>query len=300
MMRVRVIGAGAFGTALAAVLARAGHEVLLEARREEVVDTVMSSRCNPAYLGDIILPPMQATADANAAVAFGAELIVLAVPAQTVRSAADKLAEEDAAPPVILAAKGIDRATGQPLSDLLTERFGSAQEKNSSRRTFGVLSGPSFATDIALGLPTAVALAAPTITEAETLAAAFAGSNVRCYASDDVRGVELGGALKNVLAIGAGIVSGRELGASAQAALVTRGLVEMRRLAVALGARAETLNGLSGLGDLILTCASTQSRNFSYGVALARDEITPDLPLAEGAKSAQAALKLAQTKDIDV
>ncbi|MEO0618740.1 MAG: NAD(P)H-dependent glycerol-3-phosphate dehydrogenase [Pseudomonadota bacterium] len=293
--KIVVLGAGAFGTALAAVLARAGHDVVLQGRDEATLAAIAKTRRSAAYLGDIALPETLATAALFDNAEAAAHLVLLATPAQTIGAMAEALASRGAAfgeAPVILCAKGIDRGAGAPLSTV----FSSALPD----RAFGVLSGPSFATDLARGLPTAVSLAAPTLADARSYAAAFAGSSLRVYASDDVRGVELGGALKNVLAIGAGIVHGRGLGASAQAALVTRGLVEMRRLAVRLGARAETLNGLSGLGDLILTCASEQSRNFAYGAAVGRGASREGLKLAEGVATADIACALAAEHGLDV
>ncbi|MEM9676652.1 MAG: NAD(P)H-dependent glycerol-3-phosphate dehydrogenase, partial [Pseudomonadota bacterium] len=194
---------------------------------------------------------------------------------------------------LLLCSKGIDAVSGRTMSQIV----GSAL----AGRPVAVLSGPSFAHDVVRNLPTAVTLAHKDGEDAAmALAQLFATQVLRIYPTDDVAGVEAGGALKNIFAIAVGVARGLELGASAEAALTARGFAEMTRLAVAMGAEAQTLAGLSGLGDLVLTCASTQSRNFSFGVALARDEIAPDLPLAEGAKSAQAALKLAQAKDIDV
>ncbi|MEL7544690.1 MAG: NAD(P)H-dependent glycerol-3-phosphate dehydrogenase [Pseudomonadota bacterium] len=290
---VVVLGAGAFGTGLAAVLVRAGHDVVLQGRDPSVLGAIREQHRSPKYLGEITLPDTLRTAAPFSTDAHAPDVVLLATPAQTLGVVAREIAAREAfgAAPIIICAKGIDRTAGAPLSDV----FSSALPD----RAFGVLSGPSFAVDLARGLPTAVSLAAATIEAAEIYAALFAGSALRCYASDDVRGVELGGALKNVLAIGAGIVHGRGLGASAQAALVTRGLVEMRRLAVALGARAETLNGLSGLGDLMLTCASEQSRNFAYGAAVGRGDPLDGLKLAEGVATADIACRLAATHNVD-
>jgi len=290
--RVTVLGAGAFGTALAATAVRSGNRVHLWGRDTSAIDRIRTDRINPRLPG-LKLPEDLIAASEWATESTPPEVILLVTPAQSTRLLMEKISAtpQYQTVPLVLCAKGIDRDTGHLLSEVAEAAAPDARP--------GVLSGPSFASDLARGLPTAVSVAADTLAQAEDFAAVFAGGNLRCYASDDVRGVELGGALKNVMAIAAGIVAGRKLGASAQAALVTRGLVEMRRLAVAMGARAETLNGLSGLGDLILTCASTQSRNFSYGVAVGEGRALEDLPLAEGVFTADIAAKLADDHGVD-
>jgi glycerol-3-phosphate dehydrogenase (NAD(P)+) len=197
----------------------------------------------------------------------------------------------DAKTPLVLCAKGIERDTGKLLSEIATEIL--------PRNPIAALSGPSFATDVAAGLPTAVTVAAADEARAARLAALLSSPAFRCYSSADLIGVEVGGALKNVLAIAAGAVSGAGLGASAQAALVTRGFVELRRVGAAFGAEPETLMGLSGLGDLILTCGSAQSRNFSYGLALGRGESLEGRPLAEGVATAGIAARIAREKGVE-
>jgi glycerol-3-phosphate dehydrogenase (NAD(P)+) len=193
--------------------------------------------------------------------------------------------------PVVLCAKGIERSTGLLLSGVAREYL--------IDNPLAALSGPSFATDVARGLPTAVVVAGETEALAATLALRFSSEAFRCYSSGDLIGVEIGGALKNVFAIAAGAVTGANLGASAQAAMVTRGFVELRRIAAAFGARPETLMGLSGLGDLMLTCSTVQSRNFAYGLALGRGESLDGLPLAEGVATAGIAARVADMRGVD-
>ncbi|MCW5698141.1 MAG: NAD(P)-dependent glycerol-3-phosphate dehydrogenase [Bauldia sp.] len=294
--RVGIIGGGAWGTALALVAARAGRQVLLYARDQATVDSVNRHSTNPEHLPDLALdPPIAATADFAAAA--DADFVILAVPAQALRGAAAALAATlRAATPVAIAAKGIERATGRRLTEVLGEA--------APRATAAVLSGPSFAPDVARGLPTAVTLAAADADLALALCRALAGPTFRPYAETDVIGVELGGALKNVLAIAAGIVAGRRLGASAGAALIARGFAEMRRFAEAFGARPETLMGLSGLGDLVLTCSSPQSRNMSVGLALGAGQTLDEalagkLSVAEGVASAPAVRDLARRLGVE-
>lgn len=287
-----VLGAGAWGTALALALTRAGIATTLWARGEAAARAMAETRENARYLPGVPLDPALAvTADADEALA-GAETALLAVPAQALRAALPLLAGRIApAVPLVLCAKGIEVASGKVLSEVLRETF--------PGNPVAALSGPSFAADLARGLPTAVVVAARDASLAADLARAFSGGTFRCYSTDDLAGVEIGGALKNVFAIAAGAARGAGLGASAEAALVTRGFVELRRLAEAFGARAETPMGLSGLGDLVLTCASPQSRNFSYGLALGRGENLENRPLAEGAATAGIAARIAESRGIE-
>ena len=227
------------------------------------------------------------------AAAAGADVILIATPAQHLREAVTKLAPHlRKATPVVATAKGIERGTHQFMTEVIAE---SAPEARPA-----ILSGPSFADDVARGLPTAVTLAARDETLARALVQALGSSTFRPYHTSDVRGVEIGGAAKNVLAIAAGIVAGRELGASALAALTTRGFSELARLGRALGARAETLSGLSGLGDLILSCSTPQSRNFALGIALGRGERPTAGKLAEGEFTAPVLIELAASQNVDV
>jgi len=289
--RIAVLGGGAWATALALVARRAGHDVNVWARDAATVASLREGR-NPRYLPDVdFTPGLAATDDLEAAVS-GATHVVSVVPAQ-----ATDVVLGDLAPllapgvPVVLCAKGIDKGSGKRLSELAATRI--------PRSPILVLSGPSFATDVARGLPTAVVVAADTEERANGAAALLSSDSFRCYSSDDVTGVEIGGALKNVYAIAAGAVIGAGMGASAQAALVTRGFVEMRRIGEAVGARPETLFGLSGLGDLVLTCASAQSRNFAYGLALGGGASRDGLPLAEGVATTAIAARIVAERGIE-
>ena len=291
MNRAAVLGGGAWGTALALTLIRAGHAVGLWARDRDIV-AALARGANPAYLPGIAFEAViEASNDLALAVA-DADRVLVAVPAQSI---ADVLgAASPSIPqgvPVILCAKGLERASGRFLSQVAREILPGNE--------IAVLSGPSFAADVARGLPTAVVVAAESAELAASLAATFSSSAFRCYSTDDRIGVEIGGALKNVLAIAAGAVAGAGLGASAQAALVTRGFAELRRIGASFGARPETLMGLSGLGDLLLTCGSAQSRNFSYGVALGRGEALAGRPLAEGVATAAIAARIARERDVE-
>jgi len=294
--RVVIAGAGAFGTALALVALRAGRDVTLWARDAALADAIGHSRENPHYLRDATLPPeIAVTADAKAF--REAELVLLAVPSQATRGALDMLTPNiPPTIPILACAKGIERETGLLQSELISELMPEAMP--------ATLSGPGFAEEIANGLPTAVTVAADDLKLAHRLAAALATERFRPYASDDLAGVELGGALKNVFAIAAGIVAGRALGESARAALIARSLAEMMRLGMALGARRETFMGLSGLGDLVLTATSRHSRNLAFGMALgegrsAAELLVEGMPLVEGAHSARIAAELAQRHDVD-
>jgi glycerol-3-phosphate dehydrogenase (NAD(P)+) len=291
--RIAVVGGGAWGTALATTMLRAGNEVTLWARDAETVAAINDTGENPRYLPGILLDPRPAaTSDIDGALE-GAACVLVVTPAQTLRDVLGEMVGKlGPSVPFVLCAKGIERDTGRLLSEIAAETL--------PQNPVAVLSGPSFATDVARGLPTAVTVAAEDEGLAARLAALFSSPSFRCYSTDDVIGVEIGGALKNVLAIAAGAVSGAGLGASAQAAMVTRGFVELRRLGAAFGARPETLMGLSGLGDLILTCGSAQSRNFSYGAAIGRGEPLEGRPLAEGVATAAIAAETAQKRGIDM
>jgi glycerol-3-phosphate dehydrogenase (NAD(P)+) len=288
---VGVIGAGAWGTALAGVAARAGRKVVLFARNAEIAARMKSGQANPR-LPDMRLDERIEITNRIAAAA-SADIILIATPAQNLREAAVALAPLlKAATPVIACAKGIERGTHQFMTEVIAEAAPNAAP--------AILSGPSFAEDVARGLPTAVTLAAQDEALASALVQALGSSTFRPYHTTDVRGVEIGGAAKNVLAIAAGIVAGRRLGASALAALTTRGFSELARLGRACGARGETLMGLSGLGDLILTCSSPQSRNFALGIALGRGEKPARGKLAEGEFTAPVLVELAASQDVDM
>ena len=288
---VAVIGAGAWGTALAGVAARAGRDVTIYARSPEAAAQMKTARTNPRLPGVRIDDRIEITGDIAAAAR--AEIILIATPAQNLREAVSALAPHlKKATPVIAAAKGIERGTHRFMTEVIAEAAPDAIP--------AILSGPSCADDVARGLPTAVTLAAKDEGLASALVQALGSSTFRPYHTSDVRGVEIGGAAKNVLAIAAGIVEGRKLGASALAALTTRGFSELARLGRACGARSETLSGLSGLGDLVLSCSSPQSRNFALGIALGRGEPPARGKLAEGAFTAPVLIELAASQDVDM
>ncbi len=288
---VAVIGAGAWGTALAGVAARAGRDVVLYARSSAGAAQIEATRANPKLAGVRLDLSVRVTDDMAAAAR--AEIILIATPAQNLREAVTALAPHLArTTPVIACAKGIERGTHQFMTEVIAQTAPAAHP--------AILSGPSFAGDVARGLPTAVTLAARDESLAAALVQALGSSTFRPYHTSDVRGVEIGGAAKNVLAIAAGIAVGRKLGASAQAALTTRGFSELTRLGRACGARSETMAGLSGLGDLILTCSSPQSRNFALGAALGRGEPRPQDKLAEGEFTAPVLIELAASQQVDM
>ncbi len=291
-VQITIAGAGAWGTALAASFCARQGRVVIWGRDGETVAAINTQRRNRRHLGDLVLPDqLQATTDFEEAMS-GTTHLVLAVPAQKMRGFLGSVAGLlPGGLTLICAAKGIEQATGATMTHIMREVASGHQAH--------VLSGPSFATDLAAGLPTAVTVAGADMAAALGVCHALSNATLRCYASDDVTGVELGGALKNVLAIAAGIVDGRGLGASARAAVITRGFAEMTRLATALGARSETLAGLSGLGDLVLTASSTQSRNFAYGRAIGSGAGPDAVKLAEGVATAAIAAKIARDRKID-
>ncbi len=296
--RVAVIGAGAWGTALALVAARAGRAVRIWSRDPDVVAAIGERGLNPEFLGDIRLDPgLEATTDAAHAL-DRADMVILAVPAQASRAVAAEFAGlVTAGTPVVSAAKGLEYGTHATMTQVIAAEMAQAIP--------AVLSGPSFATDVARRLPTAVTIAAGEDATAERISRALSSSSFRPYASSDLIGVQIGGALKNVLAIASCIVAGRGLGASAQAALTARGFAELSRLARRMGAQAETLMGLSGLGDLVLTATSPQSRNFSLGLALGAGGSVTELvrhgtKLAEGVHTAAVAVEFAAEQGVEL
>ncbi|WP_210496592.1 NAD(P)H-dependent glycerol-3-phosphate dehydrogenase [Microvirga antarctica] len=292
---IGIAGAGEWGTALACVAAAAGHDVVLWMRSPEQAQAIASTRTNERFLPGVRLPervrPTSTLADLAACTA-----VLLVTPAQTTRALTQALAGVlPVSTPLVLCAKGIERGTNAFMSDVVTEMRPGAP--------VAVLSGPSFATDVARGLPTAVTLASQDAALAEALATALSGPTLRVYHRTDVRGVEIGGAAKNVLAIACGAVAGRGLGESAKAALIARGFAELLRFARAHGGEAETLMGLSGLGDLVLTCSSAQSRNFAFGLRLGQGLAVADAAagkLVEGAASAHALVTLARERGVDM
>jgi glycerol-3-phosphate dehydrogenase (NAD(P)+) len=287
---VAVIGAGAWGTALAGVAARAGREVVLCARDADGAKKIATSRANSKLPGVTLDAAIAVTGDI--AQAASADIILIATPAQHLREAVTSLAPHLAkSKPLIACAKGIERGTHQFMTEVIAATAPDA--------TPAMLSGPGFAEDVARGLPTAVTLAARDEPLAAALVQALGSATFRPYHTTDITGVEIGGAAKNVLAIAAGITVGRKLGASALAALTTRGFSELVRLGHACGARAETMVGLSGLGDVILSCSNPQSRNFALGIALGRGE-PPSGKLAEGEFTAPVLVELARSKNVDM
>ena len=290
MKRVGVVGAGAWGTALAQICAKAGLETVLWAREQEVAQAVNERRENPLFLPGVTLDGgVRATNDL--ADLARSDFILAVPPAQHMRATLQALGPLiPQGLPVVLCAKGIEQGSLKLMTEVLAETAPKAAP--------AVLSGPSFAGEVARGLPTAVTLACPDEALGWRLAETLATATFRPYLAADMIGAEAGGAVKNVLAIACGVAEGRGLGRSAHAALITRGFAEMTRLAVALGAQAETLAGLCGLGDLVLTCSSPQSRNMSLGLALGRGEtlesaLSGKLSVAEGAASAPAVRALA-------
>ena len=293
--RIAIVGAGAWGTALALTCARAGRRVTLWDRDPANAAQLKTTRESRFLPGVKIADNVVIAADLVEAAA--ADALLFAVPAQSVRAVAEMLAPFLAGPmPLVVCAKGIERGTKKFMSEVIAECAPKAVP--------AILSGPSFAADVARGLPTAVTLAAAEEALAAALAQAIGSASFRPYHSTDVRGVEIGGAAKNVLAIAAGVVTGRGLGASAAAALTTRGFAELMRFGRAYGAKPETLMGLSGLGDLLLTCSSPQSRNFTFGVNLGRGHkpatIQAATGLAEGAFTAAVLVEMAQDRNVDM
>jgi len=285
-----IIGAGAWGTALAQVCTRAGLSARLWAREPEVAEAVNRSHENPLFLPGVALAP-EIAASTDLADLAGLDLWLAVVPAQHLRATLRELAPHARrGQPILLCAKGVEQGSLMLMSQVLEEVIPEACPV--------VLSGPSFAGEVARGLPTAITLACPNAELGQSLAHALATPSFRPYWSADIIGAEAGGAVKNVLAIACGIAEGRGLGRSAHAALITRGFAELGRLATALGGEAETVAGLCGLGDLVLTCSSPQSRNMSLGLALGRGEslkgaLAGKLSVAEGVESAPAVVALA-------
>lgn len=290
---IAVIGAGAWGTALANAAARAGRKVTLIARDQASADAIARGRESTRLPGVALASNVMVAASGGN---IAAQVALLAVPTQSLRNALETLRGRLGGDTIVVScAKGIERGTLRFTTDIIAQTLPDV--------TPAILSGPSFADDVARGLPTAVTLAASDETIAAALCQALGSGTFRPYHTTDVRGVEIGGAAKNVLAIAAGIVAGKQLGASALAAVTTRGFAELSRFGRACGARPETLAGLSGLGDLILSCSSTQSRNFSFGVALGQGTNPKDATrslLVEGAFTAIALLELAEQQKIEM
>lgn len=296
MKRVGVIGGGAWGSALAQVCVRAGREVILWAREGDVVESINTRHENGLFLPGIRLESSLRATDQLSDL-IGSDLVLAVSPAQHMRATLQAFAAYvQPGLPVLLCSKGVEQGSLKLMTQVLSETLPEAAP--------AVLSGPSFAGEVARGLPTAVTLACPDIVQAEALAEALATPTFRPYFASDMIGAEAGGAVKNVLAIACGIVEGRGLGRSAHAALITRGFAELTRLAVALGGDAETVAGLCGLGDLVLTCSSPQSRNMSVGLSLGHglsleDALSGKLSVAEGVASAPAIRDLARSLGVE-
>jgi glycerol-3-phosphate dehydrogenase (NAD(P)+) len=294
IQHISVLGGGAWGTALAETAARAGRQVTLWEHEAGNAASLLKERRSKFLPEFKINDAIQVTRELKDAV--NADAVLLVVPAQATRAVCTSLAPlvRDSMP-VVVCAKGIERGTHKFVTEIVAE--------GAPKALPAILSGPSFASDVARGLPTAVTLACADGKVAEQLAQALGSATFRPYHATDVRGVEIGGAAKNVLAIASGIVAGRGLGASASAALITRGFAELVRFGKAFGARPETLTGLSGFGDLVLTCSTPQSRNFTFGVDLAKG-IAPNKAgggkLAEGAFTAPVLLEMARAKNIEM
>jgi glycerol-3-phosphate dehydrogenase (NAD(P)+) len=293
-----IIGAGAWGTALATTLRRAGRDITIWSHNPAGAENINRLHESLHLPGLALDPAIKATADMN--VVGDVDVLLFATPAQRLRDIAKSLAavralRHDA--PVIIASKGIEMGSMKLMSEVMAEEM--------PQRGIAILSGPSFAAEVARGQPTAITLATRDQPLGRKLAQALATPAFRPYLSDDIIGAQLGGAIKNVLAIACGIVTGKQLGENARAALITRGLAELMRLGAALGARAETLMGLSGLGDLLLTCSSPQSRNMSLGLALGRGQTLDAIlgsrtSVAEGVPTASAALELAHHRGVEM
>ena len=290
-MSVGVIGAGAFGTSLAISLANAGQAVTLWGRDGAAMAAMQDARENVRRLPGAAFPE-SLTATGDFAVAAAPEVLLLSVPMQQLERLLTENAETLRGKTLVACCKGFSVVTGEGPVSLINRVLPEAQA--------AILTGPSFATDIARGLPTALTLACAEAGRGAALQAALTTPNLRLYRTTDVTGAELGGGLKNVVAIGCGVVIGAGLGESARAALLTRGFAEMTRIAKALGARPETLAGLSGFGDLTLTCTSAQSRNYRYGQALGRGESFDSGTTVEGAATAQAMLSVAARLGVDM
>ena len=295
--KIGIVGGGAWGTALAQAVIKSGRDTLLWAFEADTVRDINESHVNQTYLPEILLDPsLRATADLTDIATCDAILMV--APAQHTRAIAGELAKVlPEGRPVIMCSKGIEQTTRKLMSQVMAETLPQA--------TPAVLSGPSFAAEVANGLPAALTLACEKEEMGEALALALGHATFRLYWSGDLIGAQIGGAIKNVLAIAAGIVAGKKLGKNAHAAITTRGFAEMVRFGKALGGRTETLTGLSGLGDLILTCGSTQSRNMSLGVALGEGKTLDEVlgarkSVSEGVYTASAVVEIAQVSGLDL
>lgn len=295
---IGVIGAGAWGTALAQAFASGGRDVTIWAREQEVVDAINNNHENTVFLkGKPLAPSLKASNDLNTVAS--ANILLLVTPAQYLRATLTELAptlsDEQA---IVICSKGIETGTGKLLSEVAGEVLG-------VDRPIAVLTGPTFASEVAAGLPAAATIGTNNLEFGRALQADLGVKKFRPYVSDDIIGVQLGGAIKNVIAIACGIVTGKQLGESARAALLTRGIAEIARLGTALGGKPETLMGMCGVGDLVLTCSSMQSRNFSLGMALGEGKTLEEIlgtrnSVTEGVFTAKSTLALAQAHNISM
>jgi glycerol-3-phosphate dehydrogenase (NAD(P)+) len=297
LQTVGIIGGGAWGTALAMTARLAGRDALIWAYEASTVEDINKLHVNRTFLPGVPLDPaIEATSHLNEVAS--ADLLLLVAPSQAVRGIAAELAQfARSDQPLVICSKGFEQSTGKLLSDVVSEELPEA--------SLAVLSGPSFAAEIARGLPAAVTLGAPDKDQGAALSRALSHAPFRCYWSEDMVGVQIGGAVKNVYAIAAGIVTGKQLGASAHAALVARSFAELVRFGAMFGAKRETLAGLSGLGDLVLTCGSPQSRNMSLGLALGQGRSLAETlkgrqSVTEGIYTARALAELAQSRGIEM
>ena len=296
MTTIAVLGSGSWGTALAILLARNGHKVKLWDRDPSLVAELQQHGCNRRYMPDVPLPSNLQVMVALEATVMTADLVLIAIPSAGFRQLLPKI--KPLQKRIVWVSKGVEPQTNQLLNNVITEILGSNIKA-------AILSGPSFAREVALNLPTAVVIASENKTYAEFLISLFANANFRPYYSDDIVSVEIGGVVKNVMAIAAGISDGLGYGANARAALITHGLHEITCLATALGGRAETLAGLSGFGDLILTCTDNQSRNRRFGLAIGQGLSTEQAlakigQVVEGANNVEQVISLAHKYDVDM
>lgn len=296
-LKTTIIGGGAWGTALACAARRAGSDVTLWARNAQVVEDINAGKGNPLYLADTrIEAGIKATSNIEEALE-AADVVLLVVPSQHMRQVAQSMAPFCSGKSIALCCKGVERSTGALMHEVAGEVLSDAK--------IAILSGPTFASEVAIGLPTAVTVASKDEAARDLIIQAVAAPTFRPYPTDDMVGAEIGGAVKNVLAIACGIVTGRKLGENARAALVTRGLAEVMRLGERMGARSETLMSLCGLGDLTLTCNSPQSRNMSFGIELGQGRSVQGIlderrTVTEGVWSAASVMSLADKLEIDM
>ncbi|KPJ76730.1 MAG: glycerol-3-phosphate dehydrogenase [Deltaproteobacteria bacterium SG8_13] len=300
-MNIGVVGAGSWGTALANLLAVKGYRIDLWVFEEEVRDQILQQRENRVFLPDITLSPNLKPTNDLAAAVTGKQLLLVVVPSHVMRETAGRMAEFVTAEMIIVSAsKGIENKTHLTMTGVLKEMLPGLSESQ-----LAVLSGPSFAREVAQQLPTAVTVASRELSVAERVQHVFATERFRVYTNDDVMGVELGGSVKNVIAIAAGIIDGLGMGLNTRAALITRGQTEIRRLGVAMGANPRTFTGLAGIGDLILTCTGTLSRNHTIGYQIGQGEKLADLlskmrMVAEGVKTAESVYNLSRRIGVEM